>query len=200
MNAHAKPVASKSYIDPVKEALAVAALRESLRQMGEAGDDTLLMDSIEGQTSLFEIIDAVLERMTDAEVNIEGVEVVAKALSGRKARFEQRLKSDRAILEQAMTIAGLAKIERPTATLSLANRAPSLTVTEESEIPAEFWKAGDPTLDRKRLTQALKDRAAALAELPDDPTAKAAALASLPPDIPGATLSNGAPSISIRRA
>lgn len=200
MNAHAKPLASKSYIDPVKEALAVAALREGLRQMGEGDDDTLLMDGIEGETSLFEIMDAVLERMTDAEVNIEGVEVVAKALSGRKARFEQRLKSDRAILEQAMTIAGLVKIERPTATLSLANRAPSLTVTEESEIPAEFWKPGDPTLDRKRLTQALKDRAAALAELPDDPAAKAAALADLPSDIPGATLSNGAPSISIRRA
>jgi hypothetical protein len=200
MNAHAKPVAARTYLDPVKEAQAVAAIRESLRQMSEGDDETLLLDTIEGQTSLLEILDAVLERMTDSEVNIEGVEVVAKALSGRKARFEQRLKADRTILEQAMTIAGLAKIERPTATLSLANRPPSLTVTEESEIPADFWKPGDPTLDRKRLAQALKDRAAALAALPDEPEAKAAALAALPPEIPGATLSNGAPSITIRRA
>jgi hypothetical protein len=200
MNAHAKPVAARTYLDPAKEAQAVAALKESLRQMGEADDDTLLADSIEGETSFFEIVDVVLDRMTDAEVNIEGVEVVAKALSGRKARYEQRLKSDRATLEQAMTIAGLAKIERPTATLSLSNRPPSLTVTEESEIPAEFWKAGDPTLDRKKLAQALKDRAAALAVIPGDPEAKAAAIAALPPEIPGATLSNGAPSLTVRRA
>jgi hypothetical protein len=191
---------ARTYLDPVKEAQAVAALRESLRQMGEGDDDTLLVDSIEGQTSLFEIVDVVLDRMTDAEVNIEGVEAVAKNLSGRKARYEQRLKSDRAMLEQAMTIAGLAKIERPTATLSLANRPPSLTITEESDIPANYWKPGDPTLDRKGLAQALKDRAAAIAALPSDPEAKAAAIADLPPEIPGATLSNGAPSLTLRRA
>lgn len=190
----------KAWLDPTKEAMAVASIRESLARMGEGDDETLLLDTIEGQTSLLEIFDAVLERMTDSEVNIEGVETVAKALSGRKARFEQRLKSDRAILEQAMTIAGLTKLERPTATLSLANRPPSLTVTEESDIPAEFWKAGDPTLDRKSLAAALKARAAALAALPDDPNERAAALAEVPPEIPGACLSNGAPSISIRRA
>lgn len=190
----------KAWLDPTKEAQAVASIRESLARMGEGDDETLLLDTIEGQTSLLEIFDAVLERMTDSEVNIEGVNAVAKDLSGRKARFEQRLKSDRAILEQAMTIAGLTKLERPTATLSLANRPPSLTVTEESDIPAEFWKAGDPTLDRKKLATALKDRAAALAALPDDPVERAIALAGTPPEIPGACLSNGAPSISIRRA
>lgn len=190
----------RAWLDPTKEALAVKALLEGLRQIGEADDEALVADSIEGQTQLFEIIDAVLARMTDAEVMIEGIDAITKNLSGRKARYEARIKRDRALIEQAMTIADLAKIERPTATLSLAARPPSLTLTEESEIPAAYWKAGEPTLDRKTLAAALKERAAALAALPADPEAKAAAIAALPPEIPGATLSNGAPSLTVRRA
>lgn len=189
----------RAWLDPTKEALAVRALLESLREMGEGDDEALLFDSIEGQTQLFEIIDGVLARMTDAEVMIEGIEAITKNLSGRKARYEQRIKRDRALIEQAMTIADLAKIERPAATLSLADRPPSLTVTEESEIPADYWRAGEPTLDRKALAAALKDREKALAALPDDPEARSAALVDLPPEIRGACLSNGAPSLSLRR-
>lgn len=181
-----------SYLDPIKEAQAVTALRESLRAIGEDGDETLLLDSIEGQTQLFEIIDLVLERMTDSEVMLEGIAAVETKLSARKVRYEQRIKSDRALIEQAMTIADLPKIERATATLSISARAPSLTITEESEIPAQFWKAGAPTLDRKALTAALRDRAKAM----QDETPEA----DLPPEIPGACLSNGAPSLTVRRA
>lgn len=188
------------YIDPVREAQAVTAIRAGLASLGEAEDAELLTDTIEGQTQLFEVIDVVLERMLSAEVMIEGIEAIESKLGARKTRYEQRLKSDRALLEQAMTIADLAKIERATATLTLSARAPSLSVTEESEIPAQFWKPGNPTLDRKSLAAALKEREKVLASLPEDADARAEALAALPPEIPGATLSNGAPSITIRRA
>lgn len=189
-----------SYLDPIKEAQAVTAIRLGLAAIGEADDDALLTDTIEGQTQLFEVVDIVLERMLSAEVMIEGIEAVEKKLSARKVRYEQRIKSDRALIEQAMTIADLTKIERATATLSLANRPPSLNITEESDIPAEFWKPGDPSLDRKGLTAALKAREKALNALPEDPDERAAAIAALSPEIPGACLSNGAPSITIRRA
>lgn len=189
-----------SYLDPIKEAQAVTAIRAGLASIGEEGDADLLTDSIEGQTQLFEVMDIVLERMLTAEVMIEGIEAVEKKLSARKVRYEQRIKSDRATLEQAMTIADLTKIERASATLSLSARPPSLTVTEESDIPAEFWKPGSPSLDRKALTAALKDREKALAALPTNPEERAAAIAAISPEIPGATLSNGAPSITIRRA
>lgn len=189
----------KNWLDPAKEALAVKGLRESLAAV-DPDDETLLTDSIEGQTSFFEIVDAILERMLVNEAAVEGIDLVTKSLGARKARYEQRIKSDRALLEQAMTIAELAKIERPTATLSLSARAPSLTITEESDIPATWWKPGNPTLDKKGLADALKARAKALAELPKEGDERAAALAALPPEIPGATLSNGAPSITVRRA
>ncbi len=188
---------AREYLDPIKEAQAVAALRKSIKDLD--GDEDLLADTIEGETSLFEVIDRVLERIREADVMIAGIEAVAKTLSSRKARHEEALKRDRTLLEQAMVIAGVETIRRPTATLSLSYRAPSLLVTEESAIPAKWWKAGEPTLDKKGLAAALRQRAAILADEEMPPEDKATALAELPP-VPGAELSNGAPSISIRNS
>lgn len=163
-----------TYLDPVREAQAVQALRESLAQLGE--DEALLLDTIEGQTGLFEAFDKLLLRMTENRAMIAGIGQVSEEIDERKRRFEKRLEADRALIEQAMMIAELDKVERPAATLSLAKRAPSLVVTTEADIPAEFWKAADPKLDRKAL-------AAAIAE---------------GRSIPGAELSNAAPSLTVR--
>lgn len=186
------------FLDPTKEAKAVAAILAA-HEIDVEEDAELVADTIEGETSLFEAIDIVLDRIADAEVMLEGLAVVIDRLSARKTRYEQRIKTDRALLEQALSIAELPKLERPAATLSISTRAPSLILTEESEIPAKYWKAGAPTLDKKALTADLKDRAKALENLPEDEAQRAVLIASLP-DIPGATLSNGAPSLTIRRA
>lgn len=186
------------FLDPTKEAKAVAALLAA-HDIDVEHDAELVADTIEGETSLFEAVDAVLDRIADAEVMLEGLNVVIARLDARKARYEARIKTDRTLLEQALTIAELPKLERPAATLSISTRAPSLVLTEESDIPAKYWKAGAPTLDKKALAADLTDRAKALANLPEDEAQRAALIASLP-DIPGAALSNGAPSLTIRRA
>jgi len=162
-------------MDPIREAQAVASLRESLAAV-DADDEALLIDTIEGETSLFEIIDIIIRRMVDNRVMIAGLEAVIGDLETRQARYEQRIKADRALIEQAMMIADLPKIERPAATLSLATRAPKALVEEESSIPARFWKTGAPTLDRSALLAALKDGEA----------------------VPGARLDNAAPSLTAR--
>jgi hypothetical protein len=128
-------------LDPIKEAAAVQALRESLAAMGAGDDEQLVLDTIEGETGLFEAIDKLLLRMADSQVMVCGVEAVVAALEERKARFMKRIETDRALIEQAMMVADLEKIERPTATLSLVRRpatrrlpvqcAPSLTVRSE---------------------------------------------------------------------
>lgn len=163
----------RTWLDPIKEAKAVAALRATIADLN--GDDELLADTIEGETSLFEVIDSLLLRMADSRVQIDGAAVVIGDLESRQARFKARLDTDRAMIEQAMMIAELTTVERPVATLSLANRPPKVMIETEADIPAEFWKAAEPTLDRKALLAALKERS-----------------------IPGATLSNQAPSLTVR--
>ena len=158
-----------------REAEAAKGLRESLAQLGE-GDEDLLLDMAEGETSLFECFDALLLRNASDRALTLGVDAVIADLTARKARVEKRIAFDRALIEQAMMTAEIMKVERPAATLSLTNRAASLRVDNEADIPAEFWAAGAPKLDRKALTAALKDGR----------------------PVPGAALSNAAPSLTVR--
>jgi hypothetical protein len=168
----------ENWIDPTKEAAAVKALRESLQIAlgGEEPDDELLTDSIEGETNLFEIIDRLLHRRS-VNLNLaEGIDRLANDLDARRTRFQHRAEADKALIEQAMMIAELTKVERPGATLSLVNRPPKLMLADEADIPAQFWKPAAPSLDKKALTEALKAGEA----------------------IPGANLSNSAPSLTVR--
>ncbi len=167
-----------SRLDPIKEAAAAKGLIESLR--AESGtDDELLLDMVEGETSLFEAIDALLLRMVESKGLAEGVSAAIQEMEARKRRFEARYATDKTIIEQALMVAEIeAKVERPLATLSLARRAPKVEIQTEADIPAEFWKTGDPTLDKKALLAALKDGT----------------------PVPGACLSNAAPSLTTRFA
>lgn len=158
-----------------REAEAAKALRESLAKLGET-DPELLLDMTEGETSLFECIDALLLRMAGDKALVVGTEAVVSDLEERKRRIQKRIEFDRGLIEQAMAIAELPKIERPAATLSLSSRAPSLCIENEADIPAEFWTAGAPKLEHKALTDALKEGR----------------------PIPGAVLSNAAPSLTVR--
>lgn len=167
------PVSATHRID--REAEAAKGLRESLAKLAE-GDEELMLDMIEGQTSLVECIDALLLRGAADKGLAVGIDAVMADLQARKARVEKRIAFDRALIEQAMMIAEIAKLERPAATLSLANRPAAVRIDNEADIPAEFWTAGAPKLDRKALTAALKEGRA----------------------VTGAALSNAAPSLTVR--
>jgi hypothetical protein len=194
MNARAK---SQAFLDPIKEAAAAKALREGVIAL--AGDDEdFLTDTVEGETNLFEAIDELLLGNAGDAALIKGLSIVIADMEGRKSRFEKRIEARRALIEQAMSISEMPKIERPIATLSLGARAPKVIITDEAMIPADYWKPAEPTLDKKALAEALKARAAAIAALPEDAEARAAAIGALPPEIPGATLSNAAPSLTMR--
>jgi hypothetical protein len=187
------PTKARDFLDPIKEAQAVAAMREAYG-IGD-DDEDLLADVIEGQTSLHEVFDLILGRIRDAEIIVEGIEAVSADLDLRKRRAADGIKRDRSLIEQAMTIAELDKVVRPTATLSLRINQPTVTVIEEADIPADFFVRGDPKLDKKALNAAVLAHAAAM-QIEDD-AERAAALAEAP-EIKGVTLSNGAPSVTIR--
>lgn len=166
----------KGWIDPIKEAAAVAALRASLAQIGLDGDEEALDIAIEGETNLIEAIDKLLLQIAQDEALEAGALRAADDIKARAERFGKRAEAARAVIEQAFMVAELDKVERPTATLFLTRRGPKAEIAEEAAIPAEFWKAGDPRLDRKALLAALKEGRA----------------------VPGACLSNCAPSLTVR--
>lgn len=166
--------------DPIKaiskEMMAVQALKQSLCDLFK-DDSDLLLDTIEGETSLFEAVELVLKSMDEDQIMLDGINERIDELSIRKARYKARIELKRAIMEQALAIAEQKTITLPVATITLSDRKQVCIIADEAAIPSDYWKRGDPKLDKAALKQALDDGKT----------------------IPGAHLDNGPQSITIRR-
>ena len=164
-----------SHRDLAKEAAAAAALKEALKL--ETDDSEAIRDTIEGETNLHDAIAAVMDDIREDEILVAGIESMAKTLDERKRRLEDRIAWRRAAVERAMAIGELPTLTLPDCTVSLKQSPQQLTITDEAQLPAKFWKPQDPTLDKKALKDALKAG----------------------DTIAGATLSNGGQQLSVRR-
>lgn len=160
------------------ERRAAEALRETLAKMPGIDDETV-RDTIEGETGLHEAIADVVATLTDAETMSAGLAVMIEKFEARKARYEARTDFLRSAIEQAMVIGELRKLELPDCTLSLSQRPRQVVIIDEAKLPARFWKQPEPVIDKRALAEALKSTAE---------------------NVPGAVLSNGAVSLTIRRA
>lgn len=140
-------------------------------------DEQAQTDAIEGETGLFEAMADAAKRIGEIQAHLEGLDAYAGRMKTRKERLERQEDLIRTALMHAMSIAHLKTLELPTATMTLKATGPSVVITDEADIPAEFWKPQAPKLDKKLLMAALKDKK----------------------EIPGAQLSNGGETIQIRQ-
>ena len=155
----------------------LTAIRASVTIHHETLDDPdLMMCLAEGETSLLEVIDLMLEADMYDDGLIDGLKRQKDTMAVRLHRLQERRESRRAILEQALLLLEQNTLERPTGTLSLAKRAPGLVVEEEAQIPARFFDLR-PVLNRGALKDALASGE----------------------DIAGARLTQGVLSLTLRR-
>ncbi len=159
------------------EGEAARALLANIRSViGE--DDEAAADAVEGETNLIEAIDASLDRLAEIDTLNEAISNLVKSYKERADRLEHQSEQIRAALGVALSTAGLRKIERPAGTLSLRAVPPKAIITSEVDLPARFFVEQNPKLDKKAVLDALKAGET----------------------VPGAELSNGSETISIRRS
>ncbi len=155
-----------------KEMEAANALRDAL----STDDDDLLRDMIEGETSLHEMIGKTVESLDEDTMLSDALKARIADLRTRADRIVARIATKRAAIEQAMVIGDVKSLELPTLTATVKRTTPGLQITDESIIPATYWKPKDPVLDKKALKDALKDG-----------------------PVPGAQLDNGGVALQLRR-
>lgn len=151
-------------------------LIEQIRTIAE-DDETLVLDTIEGQTNILELIALVDAAEFEDQANLTAIGAFIEKLGARKDRIKKRIDMKRAVLANALNMIGKKKHETPLGTISISQKPVIAIVTDEAEIPARFWKPQPPTLDKAALNAAIKANET----------------------IPGATESNGGITISIRR-
>lgn len=161
-----------------RELDAAKRLKEKLVEAyGEDAD--LLKDMIEGETGLHEAIAHATLELAAVEGEKDGIEIAIAKMRERLTRHCNKAEGIRNAIQAAMEIAELTSLKTPAATLSVRPSPPSVEIIDEAAIPAIFMV--QPPLpparpDKKAIAAALKEKQ----------------------DVPGATLSNQAPSLSVR--
>lgn len=166
-------------MDIVRElSIEAEAARSLLANIRDAidGDAAAASDAVEGETDLFEAVHAALARLAELDAYSDGLKLHMESMRARAQRFEAQGEKIRAAIVAAMETAGVKKIERDIATVSLRSSPPRVVVTSEADVPSAFWKEPAPVLDRKAIADALKSNT----------------------PVPGAQLSNQATTCQIR--
>jgi hypothetical protein len=151
-------------------------LRQRLKAEFPDADEETLRDTLEGLSSLPEMLACVLRSYLDDLALAAALSIRINDMQERISRFEQRAERKRALITSVMERADLKKLAEPDFTVSFRTTSPSLVITAEAEIPQDFWKPQPAKLDRQGLTAALRGGRS----------------------VPGAVLGNGQATISVR--
>ena len=135
-------------------------LRQEVLDRYGALDEETLHDTLEGITDLHEMIAAVIRSALVDEALQAGLRGRLDDMRERLSRLEVRASKKRELALQAMSEAGLAKLEQPDFTASTRAGSPALLVLSEQAIPEAYWLPQPPKLDRQGLLGELKRGAA----------------------------------------
>ncbi|MCO5092022.1 siphovirus Gp157 family protein [Bosea sp. (in: a-proteobacteria)] len=170
MNAHSDVAKVQREIEAAK------VLREQIADLAQ-GDEDFIRDTLEGELDFEGIVRTLLAEIGEDEALADGIDRYADDLAARKQRLTVRAKLKRSLICTALEIAGRKTMELDVGTVTLSAVKPKAIVTEEADIPAEFFKPQPPKLDQTALSAALRDGR----------------------EVKGATLSNGGSTIRILR-
>jgi Siphovirus Gp157 len=119
-------------------------------------DEETLADTLQGLTSLPEMLAAIIRSSLEDEALAVGLSHRIGDMQARFERLELRRERKRQVVRVAMIAAQIPKLVEPEFAVGLRRGAPTLNVTDETVIPAAYWRAQPPKLDRDRLLRSLK--------------------------------------------
>lgn len=151
-------------------------LRQKLLEAFPDADEDTIRDTLEGLTTLHELIAETIRSALIDEALQSGLRLRLQDMKERLSRLEARSVKKRELALEAISEAGLRKIEQPDFTASARACPSSLVVLAEDQVPASYWVPQPPKLDRQALLGDLKQGN----------------------EIPGAQLSNPKPVLSVR--
>ena len=134
-----------------------AALRERLLADMPDLDEETLADTLEGMTTLHELLAGLIRSALTEEALAEGLKARIGEMKGRLERLQARAARKRDLAHEAMTQAGIHKFTAPDFSAALRQGSPSLEIAPDAEIPAAYWRPQDPKLDKLMLLAAVKN-------------------------------------------
>jgi hypothetical protein len=139
-------------------------------------DEEAWLATLESETDFEQLLTTIVRRIEDTKILAIGTKDRFEELKARKERFEHRIETLRDLAFRIMQSAEIAKLEMPEATLSLrAGQQQLVGDADPASLPDEFCKISRD-LNRTAIKEALKAGMM----------------------VPGFTLSNSQPNLTIR--
>jgi hypothetical protein len=131
-------------------------LRQRLLEAFPDADEDTIRDSLEGITTLHELIGEIIRSALVDEALQSGLRLRLQDMKERLSRLEARSAKKRELAVSAMQEAGIRKLEQPDFTAFARTGSPALLVVAEDQIPEAYWVPQPPKLDRQALLAGLK--------------------------------------------
>ena len=138
--------------------------------------DQVVIDTAEGETGLFDIIDKAVAQIEQNEAWADVLGEKIRALSERQLRFSHAASDLREAVAEAMIEIGKPSHKTPEFTLSVRVTKPKMLINEET-LPDDYKKTVIKKVPDKDAIQAVLD---------------------IGGDVPGVTKTNGKPSLTVR--
>ena len=138
-----------------RELVGIRLQRDGYFDVGRIDCETLV-DTLEEITDLHEMIAAVIRSALVDEALHAGLRFRVDDMRERLSRLELRASKKRELALEAMTEAGLSKLEQSDFTASARAGSPALVVIAEDKIPGPYWLPQPPKLDRQAILGELK--------------------------------------------
>ncbi len=119
-------------------------------------DEELKTDMIEGETNAFSILDRAIDRIRHEQFLQEAIEQRKREMSVRHIFSQRRETFWRRIVMKVMDMAGIRRAQLAEATLSVSSSPQSVIITDETLIPAEFWRI-KREVDKDAIRKEIRD-------------------------------------------
>ena len=138
-----------------------------IAQQGDLDDDMQAMmdDALANLADDIEVkLEGYAKVIKNFESDIEGLKKEEDRLAGKRKTLENRVKSMKTAMRDAMIATGKLKVKGELFSFTVRNNAPSVVMDEQyiENIPEKYLIAQEPKIDRKLLAEDLKADGAAL--------------------------------------
>lgn len=124
--------------DAASVATAVADILAAYPELAE--DEELRLDTIEGETNAFDILERLLLIEREAATMQVAIKKRADELDARAARQKRTQEAMRKLMLRIMQAGGVQKLPLPDATLSITKGRQSIEIIDEKAVPPRFLK------------------------------------------------------------
>lgn len=131
----------------------IARLLEEFPELEE--DSSLRADMIDGETDFNKLISIALEQRSEAASMSDAIKSRIGDLSTRKARFDKKADTMKAVIHSLMDAAKLDKLALPEATISILSPREKVEILNAEELPQGYYTT-EIKPDKKAILAALK--------------------------------------------